>query len=147
MYPAAQHVRPRHRQEPLVHQKRDDPRPEQVLQRLEAHIGQDIKQARAHEEAVSHQCVQVGVKIQILAEGVDCHDDTGQAVGQVERGTQVFEQALVRDAAQILEQVPVVPEVGPQHLGHAKGEMAVRYGKQNRLAQQRPEKLDLLLVA
>jgi len=39
---------------------------------------------------------------------VDGHDDAGQPVGKVEGGAQVFEQALVRDAAQILEQVPVV---------------------------------------
>jgi len=42
---------------------------------------------------------------------VDRHDDAGQAVGQVEGGAQVFEEALVGQAAQILEQVAVETEV------------------------------------
>ena len=49
MHPAAQHVRPRHLQQALVHQKRDDPRPEHLLQRLETHIGQAVEQPRARE--------------------------------------------------------------------------------------------------
>jgi len=46
-----------------------------------------MKPAVAREQAVGHQGVQVRVEIEILAEGVDAHDDTGQAVGLVERGT------------------------------------------------------------
>ena len=97
MDPASQHVRSLHRQQALVHQKRDDPRPEHLLQRLEGDIGSrggGIEQARAHEQAVGDQGVQVGVKVQVLAEGVDGHDDAGQTLGQAERGMQVFEQAL-----------------------------------------------------
>ena len=45
----------------------------------------------------------MGVKIEVLAEGVDRHDDAGQPLGQVEGVAQVFEQALVRQAAQVLE--------------------------------------------
>jgi len=44
--------------------------------------------------------VQVGMEVQVLAEGVDGHDNTGQDLGQAERGAQVFDQALVRDAGQ-----------------------------------------------
>lgn len=39
------------------------------------------------------------------------HDDAGQAVGQIQSGAQVLEEALVRDPAQILEQIAVVAEV------------------------------------
>jgi hypothetical protein len=53
----------------------------------------------------------------------------------------------VGKAAQVLEQGAVETEVRAQHLGHAEGEVAVRDGKQDRLGQERPEKLDLLLVA
>ncbi len=38
MHPTPEHVRPFYRQQALVHQKRDDPSPEQLLQRLEADI-------------------------------------------------------------------------------------------------------------
>ena len=50
------------RQQALVYEKRDDPCPEQLLQRLEARIGQDIEQARAGKQPVGNQCVQVGMK-------------------------------------------------------------------------------------
>jgi hypothetical protein len=99
MDPAAEHVRPCHRQQPLVRQKRDDPRPEQLLQRLEARLRQHVEQARAHKQTVRDQRVQTGVKIEVLAEGVDGHDEAGQSVGQAERGAQVFEQALVGEVA------------------------------------------------
>ena len=114
---------------------------------LRLDIGQDVEQARAHEQPVGDQGVQVGVEVEVLAEGVDGHDDAGQALGQVERGAQIFEQALVGEAAQVLEQVAVEAEVRAQHLGDAEGEMAVRDGEQDRLGQQRAEELDLLLVA
>ena len=35
-------------------------------------------------QAVGHQRVQVGVEVQILAEGVNRHDDAGDAFGQAE---------------------------------------------------------------
>ena len=53
----------------------------------------------------------------------------------------------MRNAAQVLEQVPVVAEVRAQHLRNAEGEMPVRHGKKDRLGQERAEELDLLLVA
>jgi hypothetical protein len=45
------------------------------------------------------------MKINVLAKRVDGHDDAGLALRQVERGAQVFEETLVRQAAQILKQV------------------------------------------
>ena len=75
------------------------------------------------------------------------YDDAGKAVGQVERGAQVREQALVGDAAVVLEQCAVEAEVRAQHLGDAEGEVTVRDREQDRLREQRAEKLDLLLVA
>jgi len=120
MSTAAQHFCPRGRQEALVYEKRDDPRPEQLLQRLEGDVRQDVEQARAHEQTIRDQGVQVGVKVEVLAEGVDRHDDAGQAVGQVERGAQVVEQALVGQAAQVLEQVTVEAEVRAQPFGRLR---------------------------
>lgn len=54
---------------------------------------------------------------------------------------------LVRDSAQILEQVAVEAEVRAQHLGDTEGEMAVWHREENGLGEQRAEELDLLLVA
>jgi len=147
MHPAAQHLGAGGWQQTLLDQKCDDSRTEHLLQRLDAHIGQAVEQPRAGEEAVGDQGVEVGMEVQVLAEGVDRHDDAGQPLGQVEGVAQVFEQALVRQAAQVLEQVAVEAEVRAQHLGDSEGEMPVRDREQDRLGQQRAEELDFLLVA
>jgi hypothetical protein len=57
------------------------------------------------------------VEVQILAEGVNGHDNAGNACGQAQACAQKLDQALVGDAAE------------------------------DALGQQRPEELDLLLVA
>lgn len=51
----------------------------------------------AHEQTVGDKGVEVGVKVEILAEGVDGHDDAGKAVGQIEDGALILGQALVGD--------------------------------------------------
>jgi hypothetical protein len=147
MRPAAQHNRPRGRQEALPHQERNHPRPEQFLQGVEVGSRDDMEQAVACEQAVGNHRVQVRVEIQVLAKGVDGHDYTGEAVGQVQGGLHVFQQARVGDVAEFLEQGAVETEVRAQHLGDAEGEVTVRDGEQDRLGDQRAEKLDLLLVA
>ena len=99
MHPTAQHSRSLWRQKTLPDQKREHPRPEQFLQRPEADIGHDVEQARAQEEPVGHQGVQVGMKVEVFAEGMDGHDDAGLAVGKIQRSARVFKQALVSDVA------------------------------------------------
>ncbi len=89
----------------------------------------------------------MGVKVEVLAEGVDGHDDAGQAVGQIQSRAQVVEQALVGDAAEVLEQVAVEAEVRSEHLGDGEGEVAMRDGEEDRFGQQRTKELDFLLVA
>jgi hypothetical protein len=91
--------------------------------------------------------MQVGMEVQVFAERLDRQDDAGQAVGQVERGAQIRDQALVGDVAVLLEQGAVEAEVRAQHLGDAEREMPVRNREEDRLGDQRAEKLDLLLVA
>ncbi len=89
----------------------------------------------------------VRVKIKVFAKRLDAHDDAGKAVGQVQGGLHVFQQAFVGDGGVILEQGAIEAEIRPEHFGDAKRAMAVRHGEQNRLGEQRAEKLDLLLVA
>ena len=117
------------------------------LQRLETDLWHDVKQALSHEQTVGHERVQVGMEVQVIAEGVDRHDNAGMAVGKAERGAHVLDQALVGDAAVILEQNAIEPKIHAKHLGDTEREVAVRNGKQDRLGQQGTEELNLLLVA
>jgi hypothetical protein len=68
------------------------------------------------------------------------------ALGKAECGAHVVNQALVRQTAQILEQVAVEAEIDAEHLGDTEREVAVRDGKEDRLGQQGAEELNLLLV-
>ncbi len=125
--PAAQHPGAFGREESLFEQEGNDTRPEHFFERLEGGLGGDMELAGAHEQAVGDKGVKVGVKVEILAEGVDGHDDAGQAVGQIEHGALILGQALVGDPAQVFEQVAVVTEVNSQHLGQGEGEVPVGY--------------------
>jgi hypothetical protein len=48
------------------------------------------------------------VEVQILAKGVNSHDDTGDAFGQAQTRAQKLDQALVGDAAEVFERIAVV---------------------------------------
>ena len=109
--------------------------------------GMTWKTPETRKQPVGHQRVQVGVEIQILAKGVNGHDDTGDAFGQAQARAQKLDQALVGDAAEVFEQIAVVAEVWAEHLGDAEHEMPVRHRIEDALGQQGPEELDLLLVA
>ena len=69
--PASQHPGPLGRQQPLVDQKRDHPCSEEFLQGLETGLGHDVEDPRTCKQPVGHQRVQVGVEVQILAEGLN----------------------------------------------------------------------------
>jgi hypothetical protein len=114
-------------------------RPEHFFERLEGGLVCYIELPFPHEQSVGDEGVEVGMEVEVLAEGVDGHDDAGQAVGQVEHGALIVGQALVGDAAHILEQIPVVAKVDPQHFGQGKGEMPVGHGEKNGLGDERAE--------
>ena len=68
------------------------------------------------------------MEIQVLAEGVNGHDDAGDAFWHsAQARAQKLDQALVGDAAEIFEQIAVVAEVRAEHLGDAEHEMPVRH--------------------
>gem|GEM_PF-2329491 len=137
--PTAQHPGAFGRQEPLLDQKRDDPCAEEFLQRGEAHVGHHVKKSAVHEEPVGDQRVEVGVEVEVFAEGMNGHDDARRAFGQTERGALELGQAAVGDAAEFLDEPAVEPEVGAEHLGDREREMPMWHRREDGLGQQRAE--------
>ena len=135
------------RQESLLHQKRDDPCAEEFLQRREVRLGHHMEKPAVHKEPVGHERVEVRVKIQVFAEAVDRHYDARRALGQSERGALELNEAAVGDGAEFLDEAAMEAEIGGQHFGNREREMPVRHRREDRLCQQRAEKLHLLLVA
>ena len=69
------------------------------------------------------------------------------AIGAVQAAAQEFEQALVGDPAELLQELAVVPEVDPQHDGQAEDVLTVRNREGNRAGDELPEEQDFLLMA
>ena len=104
-----------------------------------------MEKPAVHEEPVGREGVEVRVEVEVLAERMNGHDDTRRALGQAKRGALELGQAAVGDAAEILDEPAMEPEVLAEHLGDREREMPVRHRRQDGLGVQRAEKLDLLL--
>ena len=141
MHPAPQHARSIQRQQSSLDQERDHARAKQLLQlgviagkmrvcRATLFLSEvasvlasahHMKLPRAIKQAVRHQRVQVRMKVEIFAECVDRHDDGWNAIVRrvanaaciAERITQKVTHALMRDAAELLEQSAVKSKVRP----------------------------------
>ena len=72
--------------------------------------GRDVEHAVVREEPVGHQGVDMAI---VLAEGVDGHDHAELPGWSVEAPAQEFEQALVGDPAELLQELAVVAKVDP----------------------------------
>jgi hypothetical protein len=147
MFPALEHAGPLGRKEALLAEEGDELGAEQLLHRIHAVLRQDQEAFVAQEESVGHESMQVGMKVEVFAEGVNGHDDAGHAVGLVQGDAHDIADAFVRDAAEVFKQISMVTEIRTQHLGDGEGDMTVGNRKENGLGEQGSEKLDLLLVA
>ena len=160
MHPTAQHARSIRRQQSSFEQERNHTRAKQLLQlgviagkkrvcratlflsefASEFSSAHHMKLALAIKQSVRHQRVQVRMKVEIFAEGVDRHDDgwnaivrrIANAVRVAERITQKVTHALMRDAAELLEQSAVKSKVRPQHLWNGECEMPMRHDREDR---------------
>ena len=114
-----------------------------------------MKPSLAIKQAVGYQRVQVRMKVEIFAESVDRHDDGWNAIVRrvanaaciAERITQKVTHALMRDAAELLEQSAVKSKVRPQHLWDRECEVSMRHRREDRLRKHRAKYLHLLLMA
>ena len=167
MHPAPQHARSIQRQQSSLDQERDHARAKQLLQPRvitgevlvclitllsSAH---HMKPSLAIKQAVGYQRVQVRMKVEIFAESVDRHHDGWNAIVRrvanaacvAERITQKVTHALMRDAAELLEQSAVKSKVRPQHLWNGECEMPMRHDREDRLRKHGAEYLRLFLMA
>ena len=95
------------------------------------------------------------MEVEIFAEGVDRHHDGWNAVLLVlanaaciaKRIRQKVTHALMRDAAELLQQSAVKSKVRPQHLRNRECEMTMRHRRHDRLRKHRAKYLHLLLMA
>jgi len=137
MHPTAQHARSINGQQSSSNKERNHARAEQLLQRRviagemrvcratlilsEFASAHHMKLSLAIKQSVCHQRVQVRMKVEIFAEGVNRHDDGWNAVLRrvanaacvTKRITQKVTHVLMRDAAELLQQSAVKSKVRP----------------------------------
>jgi hypothetical protein len=106
-------------------------------------------------QSIRDECVQVGMKVEIFAECVDRHHDAWNTVMRScantacvgKRVTQNIPHALMRDAAELLEQTAAKSKVRPQPLWNRESEMPMRHRRHDRIREHCAEHLHLLLMA
>jgi hypothetical protein len=91
--------------------------------------------------------VDMAIVPHVVAKGMYGHDHAEMAGGAIEAAAQEFEQALVGDPAELLQELAVVAEVDPQHDRQAEDVLTVRHRESNRAGDELPEEQDLLLMA
>jgi hypothetical protein len=87
------------------------------------------------------------MEVEVLPESMNGHNDTGHALGLIQRCTHDITNAFVRDPAEVFEQIAVITEIRPEHFWDGEGDMPMGYGKKDGLGEQGSEELNLLLVA
>jgi len=87
------------------------------------------------------------MKVQVLAKGVQGHDDGWHALGTIESCSEVLGETLLSQGAKVLEQPAVALEIGPQHSGNGQDIVAVGHRRQDVVQDEARGGLDILLVA
>ncbi len=113
-------------------------------------LGANIEHAIVSEQAVGYQGVDMTIVAHVLvpqSRDMDGHHHAELAGGSVQAAAQEFQQALVGDAAKLLEKLPVIAQVDPQHDRETENVLAMRHRISNRAGDEFSEELDFLLVA
>ena len=167
MHPNAQHARSIQRQQSSFEQDRNHTRAKQLFQRRvivgEVRVclitllasAHHMKPSLAIKQAGGYQRVRVRMKVEIFAECVDRHDDGWNAIVRrvanaacvAERIAQKVTHALMRDAAELLQQSAVKSKVRPQHFWNREREMPMLHDREDRLRKHGAEYLHLFLMA
>jgi hypothetical protein len=85
---------------------------------FDAFEGQEMEAALGIDKTTGGKDVEVGVKVQVVAEGLHGGDGGKAALGQIEPGTHPVAQALEADAEKVVEEFAPFAEDAAQGFGH-----------------------------
>lgn len=101
----------------------------------------------SEEQAIGYEGVHVGMEVEVFAEGVERHDDAGDAFGAVQGGAEVLGEALMREGAKAFQEAAVALEVRAEHARDGQDVVPVRHGSQYMVEDEPGGGLDVFLVA
>ena len=110
-------------------------------------LGREVEIAIGIKEAIGDERVNVRVKIQVFAKGVQGEEEGGDALGEVEGGAEEFGDGLLGEGAQPLQEAAMALEVRSEKFGQGQDDMAVGNGKQDVIDKVCRGALDFALMA
>jgi hypothetical protein len=99
----------------------------------------------AKEQAVRHEGMDVGVEVQVFAEGVQGEDDTAYALRAIEGCPEILGDAFMRESTEFFEQAAMTLKIGAQHFGNRQDVMPVRHRRQHLVYDEFGSGLDVFL--
>jgi hypothetical protein len=109
----------------LAEQEPQDLAAKKAFELLYVYFRQNIKPAVGHKAAVGDQTVQVGVKIDQVAEGLDGHYHPGHGFFSIKGLLEKLFEGLIGALAELPQKLSIEPEIGPEHLGESKNILPV----------------------
>ncbi len=120
---------------------------EDFLQGLDGQFGEGMKLALASEEAVGNERVDMGMKIEVFAKGVEGENDGWMCLGFTECRTEIKGEALMGCGAEMFEERTVPLEISAEHLRQSQDVVPVGDWSENASEEEIGAGLDVFLVA
>ena len=120
---------------------------EDFLQRLDGKFGEGMELAVPGEEAVGNERVDVGMKIEVFAKGVEGENDGWMRLGFTECRTEIKGEALMGCGAEMFEERTVPLEISAEHLRQGEDVVPVGDWSENAGDEEFGAGLDIFLVA
>ncbi len=120
---------------------------EDFLQVLDGKFGEGMELAVPGEEAVGNERVDVGMKIEVFAKGVEGENDGWMRLGFTECRTEIKGEAMMGCGAEMFEERTVPLEISAEHLRQGEDVVPVGDWSENAGDEEFGAGLDIFLVA
>jgi hypothetical protein len=117
------------------------------LQGLDGEFGKGKELAVSGEQAVGNERMDVGMKIEVFAKGVEGENDGGMRLGFAECGAQIKRETLMGCSAEMLEERAVPLKIGAEHLRQSEDVVPVGDCGKDAADEELGAGLDVFLVA
>ena len=117
------------------------------LQGLDGEFGEGMELAVPGEQAVGNERMDVGMKIEVFAKGVEGENDGGMRLGFAECRTEIQGETLMGCSAEMLQERAVPLEIGAEHLRQSEDVVPVGDCGKDASDEEFGAGLDIFLVA
>ena len=117
------------------------------FERSDGELRKGMKHAVPGEKTVGNESMDVRVKIEVFAKGMEGQDDCGMRLFIPEGCSEIDRQTLLSGGAEVFEKDPVPQEIGTEHFWESQDVMPVRDRSEDALYDKGGGSLDVSLMA